>query len=173
VAHVEPCSSRPTATSSPRGLCEQSFADYVFFCNSGAEAMECVIKGDAQSITPPRAIPSAIASITFEGAFHGRTAGDFGAATGSAKYLEGLRARRWTASTRWPHGDLEAVKKAIGPHTAGYPDRAGAGARAASARRRTPFLQELCANCATSRACCWRSTRCRPAWAAPGRSVCL
>ena len=69
-------------------LCEQSFADFVFFCNSGAEAMEGVIKlvrhhhfskghGERYRI------------ITFEGAFHGRTLGTL-AATGSAKYLEGF-----------------------------------------------------------------------------------
>jgi Ornithine/acetylornithine aminotransferase len=36
--------------------------------------------------------------VTFEGAFHGRTLGTL-AATGSAKYLEGL-VRRWTVLTR-------------------------------------------------------------------------
>ena len=97
-------------------LCEQSFADFVFFCNSGAEAMEGVIKlvrhhhfskghGERYRI------------ITFEGAFHGRTLGTL-AATGSAKYLEGF-GPPMDGFDQVPHGDIEAVKKAIGPHTAG------------------------------------------------------
>jgi acetylornithine/N-succinyldiaminopimelate aminotransferase len=97
-------------------LCEQSFADFVFFCNSGAEAMEGLIKlvrhyhfskgqGERNRI------------ITFEGAFHGRTLATL-AATGSAKYLEGF-GPPMEGFDQVPHGDLEAVKKAIGPHTAG------------------------------------------------------
>ncbi len=97
-------------------LCEQSFADFVFFCNSGAEALEGVIKlvrhhhfskghGERYRI------------ITFEGAFHGRTLATL-AATGSAKYLEGY-GPPMDGFDQVPHGDLEAVKKAIGPHTAG------------------------------------------------------
>ena len=97
-------------------LCEQSFADFVFFCNSGAEAMEGLIKlvrhhhfskghGERYRI------------ITFEGAFHGRTLATL-AATGSAKYLEGY-GPPMEGFDQVPHGDLDAVKKAIGPHTAG------------------------------------------------------
>src|SRR6201987_2569657 len=97
-------------------LCDESFADFVFFCNSGAEAMEGVIKlarhhhfskghGDRYRI------------ITFAGAFHGRTLGTL-AATGSAKYLEGF-GPPMDGFDQVPHGDLEAVKKAIGPNTAG------------------------------------------------------
>src|SRR6201996_8585509 len=96
-------------------LCEESFADFVFFCNSGAEAMEGVIKlvrhhhfskghGERYRI------------ITFEGAFHGRTLATL-AATGSAKYLEGF-GPPMDGFDQVPHGDIEAVKKAIGPHTA-------------------------------------------------------
>jgi acetylornithine/N-succinyldiaminopimelate aminotransferase len=55
--------------------------------------------------------------ITFEGAFHGRTLGTL-AATGSAKYLEGF-GPPLEGFDQVAHGDLEAVKKAIGPHTAG------------------------------------------------------
>jgi acetylornithine/N-succinyldiaminopimelate aminotransferase len=97
-------------------LCEQSFADFVFFCNSGAEAMEGVIKlvrhyhfskghGERNRI------------ITFEGAFHGRTLATL-AATGSAKYLEGF-GPPMDGFDQVAHGDLDAVKKAIGPNTAG------------------------------------------------------
>ena len=69
-------------------LCEQSFADFVFFCNSGAEAMEGVIKL-ARHYQSSKGKPERYRIITFEGAFHGRTLATL-AATGSAKYLEGF-----------------------------------------------------------------------------------
>jgi acetylornithine/N-succinyldiaminopimelate aminotransferase len=97
-------------------LCEQSFADFVFFCTSGAEAMECAIKV-ARRYHAQKGHPERYRLITFEGAFHGRTLGTL-AATGSAKYLEGF-GPPLDGFDQVPHGDLEAVKKAIGPHTAG------------------------------------------------------
>jgi acetylornithine/N-succinyldiaminopimelate aminotransferase len=96
-------------------LCEQSFADFVFFCNSGAEALECVIKV-ARKYHAAKGHPERYRIITFEGAFHGRTLATL-AATGSAKYLEGF-GPPMDGFDQVPHGDLEAVKKAIGPHTA-------------------------------------------------------
>jgi len=97
-------------------LCEQSFADFVFFCNSGAEAMEGVIKV-VRRYQFSKGHPERYRIITFEGAFHGRTLATL-AATGSAKYLEGFGAPM-DGFDQVPHGDIEAVKKAIGPHTAG------------------------------------------------------
>jgi acetylornithine/N-succinyldiaminopimelate aminotransferase len=97
-------------------LCEQSFADFVFFCNSGAEAMEGVIKL-VRHYHFSKGHPERYRIITFEGAFHGRTLATL-AATGSAKYLEGF-GPPMDGFDQVPHGDLEAVKKAIGPHTAG------------------------------------------------------
>jgi len=97
-------------------LCEQSFADFVFFCNSGAEAMECAIKV-TRRYHAAKGHPERYRIVTFEGAFHGRTLGTL-AATGSAKYLEGF-GPPLDGFDQVPHGDLEAVKKAIGPHTAG------------------------------------------------------
>jgi acetylornithine/N-succinyldiaminopimelate aminotransferase len=97
-------------------LCEQSFADFVFFCNSGAEAMECVIKV-VRKYQASKGRPERYRLITFEGAFHGRTLATL-AATGSAKYLEGF-GPPMDGFDQVPHGDLEAVKKAIGPQTAG------------------------------------------------------
>jgi acetylornithine/N-succinyldiaminopimelate aminotransferase len=97
-------------------LCEQSFADFVFFCNSGAEAMECAIKV-ARRYHAAKGHPERYRLVTFEGAFHGRTLGTL-AATGSAKYLEGF-GPPLDGFDQVPHGDLEAVKKAIGPNTAG------------------------------------------------------
>jgi acetylornithine/N-succinyldiaminopimelate aminotransferase len=97
-------------------LCEQSFADYVFFCNSGAEAMEGVIKL-VRHHQFSKGHPERYRIITFEGAFHGRTLATL-AATGSAKYLEGF-GPPMDGFDQVPHGDIEAVKKAIGPNTAG------------------------------------------------------
>jgi acetylornithine/N-succinyldiaminopimelate aminotransferase len=97
-------------------LCEHSFADFVFFCNSGAEAMEGVIKL-VRHYHFSKGHPERYRIVTFEGAFHGRTLGTL-AATGSAKYLEGF-GPPMDGFDQVPHGDIEAVKKAIGPHTAG------------------------------------------------------
>jgi acetylornithine/N-succinyldiaminopimelate aminotransferase len=97
-------------------LCDASFADFVFFCNSGAEAMEGVIKL-VRHYHFSKGHPERYRIITFEGAFHGRTLATL-AATGAAKYLEGF-GPPMDGFDQVPHGDLEAVKKAIGPHTAG------------------------------------------------------
>ena len=124
-------------------LCEQSFADYVFFANSGAEAMECAIKVTRHHHFS-NGHPERTRIITFEGAFHGRTLGTL-AATGAAKYLEGYGAPL-EGFDQIPLGDVEALKKAIGPHTAGImiePLQGEGGVRAPShAFFRT--LRELC-----------------------------
>jgi acetylornithine/N-succinyldiaminopimelate aminotransferase len=97
-------------------LCEQSFADFVFFCNSGAEAMECAIKV-TRKYHAAKGHPERYRIVTFEGAFHGRTLATL-AATGSAKYLEGF-GPPMDGFDQVPHGDLEAVRRTIGPQTAG------------------------------------------------------
>jgi acetylornithine/N-succinyldiaminopimelate aminotransferase len=97
-------------------LCEQSFADYVFFANSGAEAMECAIK-ITRKHHAAKGHPERYRIITFEGAFHGRTLATL-AATGSAKYLDGF-GPPMDGFDQVGLGDLDAVKRAIGPHTAG------------------------------------------------------
>jgi acetylornithine/N-succinyldiaminopimelate aminotransferase len=88
----------------------------VFFCNSGAEAMECAIKV-ARRYHASKGHPERYRLVTFEGAFHGRTLGTL-AATGAAKYLEGYGAPL-EGFDQVPLGDLEAVKKVLGPNTAG------------------------------------------------------
>src|SRR4051812_21218427 len=97
-------------------LCEQSFADLVFFCNSGAEAMECAIKV-TRHYHFSKGRPERTRIVTFEGAFHGRTLGTL-AATGAAKYLEGY-GPPLQGFDQVPLGDLDAVKKVVGPDTAG------------------------------------------------------
>jgi acetylornithine/N-succinyldiaminopimelate aminotransferase len=97
-------------------LCEQSFADYVFFANSGAEAMECAIKM-TRHYHFSKGNPERYRIVTFEGAFHGRTLATL-AATGAAKYLEGY-GPPMEGFDQVPLGDIDAVKAAIGPNTAG------------------------------------------------------
>jgi acetylornithine/N-succinyldiaminopimelate aminotransferase len=97
-------------------LCEQSFADFVFFANSGAEALECAIK-ITRKYHAAKGHPERYRIVTFEGAFHGRTLATL-AATGSAKYLEGF-GPPMDGFDQVPLGDLDGVKKACGPQTAG------------------------------------------------------
>jgi len=124
-------------------LCELSFADFVFFCNSGAEALEGVIKLVRHSHFS-KGHPERYRIITFEGAFHGRTLATL-AATGSAKYLEGY-GPPMDGFDQVPHGDLDAVKRAIGPHTAGIliePIQGEGGVRA-TPHAFAKALRELC-----------------------------
>lgn len=112
-------------------LCEASFADVVFFCNSGAEAMEACIKM-ARKYQAANGKPERYRLITFDGAFHGRTLATL-AAGGQQKYLEGF-GPVVEGFDQVPLGDLEATKKAIGPHTAGIiiePWQGEGGVRAA------------------------------------------
>ena len=96
-------------------LCGLSFADTVFFQNSGAEAIECAIKM-ARKYQAVAGKPERFRIITFEGAFHGRTLAAI-AATGNKKYLEGF-GPPMPGFDQVPFADLEAVKKTIGPETA-------------------------------------------------------
>src|ERR1700759_1454411 len=114
--HMSNLFKSPDGEKLAKRLCEQSFADFVFFCNSGAEAMEGVIKL-VRHYHFSKGQPERNRIITFEGAFHGRTLATL-AATGSAKYLEGF-GPPMDGFDQVPHGDIEAVKKAIGPPTAG------------------------------------------------------
>ncbi|QTL04883.1 aspartate aminotransferase family protein [Aquabacter sp. L1I39] len=97
-------------------LTEATFADTMFFTNSGAEALECAIKM-ARRYQFVSGSPERNRLITFEGAFHGRTLATI-AAGGNAKYLEGF-SPDMPGFDQVPFGDIEAVKAAIGPHTAG------------------------------------------------------
>jgi len=96
-------------------LCALSFADTVFFQNSGAEAIECAIKM-ARKYQFACGKPERFRIITFEGAFHGRTLAAI-AATGNKKYLEGF-GPPVEGFDQVPFADLEATKNAIGPATA-------------------------------------------------------
>jgi acetylornithine/N-succinyldiaminopimelate aminotransferase len=97
-------------------LVAATFADTVFFCNSGGEALECAIKM-ARKFHAHNGAPQRYRLVTFEGAFHGRTLATI-AAGGQKKYLEGF-GPKVEGFDQVPFGDLDAVKRAIGPETAG------------------------------------------------------
>jgi acetylornithine/N-succinyldiaminopimelate aminotransferase len=114
VWHVSNLYRIPEAERLADRLCAISFADTVFFQNSGAEAVECAIKM-ARRYQFASGRPERFRIITFEGAFHGRTLATI-AATGNKKYLEGF-GPPVEGFDQVPFGDLEATKKAIGPAT--------------------------------------------------------
>src|SRR6185437_14326745 len=97
-------------------LCDMSFADFVFFANSGAEAMEGVIKL-VRKHQSASGHPERYRIITFEGCFHGRTLATLAAAK-NKKHLDGF-GPPMDGFDQVPVGDIAAVKKAITPETAG------------------------------------------------------
>src|SRR5258708_20840926 len=115
VWHVSNLYKIPDGERLATRLCEASFADVVFFANSGAEVVECAIKM-ARKYQAVSGRGERYRIVTFEGAFHGRTLATI-AAGGQAKYLEGF-GPPVDGFDQVPLGDLEAVKKAIGPLTA-------------------------------------------------------
>ena len=96
-------------------LISSSFADTAFFCNSGAEALECAIKiGRRYHQAGGR--PERYRIITAENAFHGRTLATI-AAGGQARHLDGF-APVVEAFDRIPFGDLNEARAAITAETA-------------------------------------------------------
>ncbi len=96
-------------------LCANTFADKVFFTNSGAEAMECSIKM-ARRCQHGNGHPERYRTITFDGSFHGRTLATIAAAN-QKKHLEGFGPRVEGFDTL-PDLDLDLVRQAITPETA-------------------------------------------------------
>ncbi len=95
--------------------CEHSFADAVFFANSGTEAVECALKS-ARRFHYVNGAPERIDIIGFDGAFHGRTFAAVNAA-GNPKYLEGF-GPRLPGYKQCPFGDLAALEAMIDEKTA-------------------------------------------------------
>lgn len=96
-------------------LCLESFADRAFFCNSGAEAIECSIKL-ARKYHDDNGNPDRYRVITVQGAFHGRTMTTIAAAA-SEKLVKGF-GPLMDSFDQVPFGDLDAVKAAISDETA-------------------------------------------------------
>ena len=139
VWHVSNLYRIPEAERLAERLCEASFADLVFFCNSGAEAMEAAIK-TARKYQYASGKPERHRVITFEGAFHGRTLATL-AAGGQKKYLEGF-GPVVAGFDQVPLGDIDAVQAMIGPETAAIliePIQGEGGVRVVPA----PFLRAL------------------------------
>jgi acetylornithine/N-succinyldiaminopimelate aminotransferase len=112
-------------------LCTLSFADLVFFANSGAEAMEGVIKV-IRKYQSANGHPERYRIITFEGCFHGRTLATLAAAK-NKKHLDGF-GPEMDGFDQVPLGDIEAVRRAITSETAGIliePVQGEGGVRAA------------------------------------------
>jgi len=95
-------------------LVETTFADTVFFTNSGAEAMECAIKTARKHFSAKGEDRFEI--ITFEGSFHGRTIATISAA-GAEKLTKGF-GPLLPGFRHLPFGDHDALHAAIGPQTA-------------------------------------------------------
>ncbi|MBM3522514.1 MAG: aspartate aminotransferase family protein [Alphaproteobacteria bacterium] len=143
VWHVSNIFRIPEGERLAKRLTEATFADTVFFSNSGAEAMECAIKL-ARKFHAHNGHPDRYRIITFEGAFHGRTLATI-AAGGQKKHLEGF-GPKVDGFDQVPFDDRKALEAAIGPQTAAIliePIQGEGGIRPVA----TPFLRwlrELC-----------------------------
>lgn len=108
-----------------------SFADVVFFTNSGTEAIEGALK-TARKYHTANGQPERIDIIGFQGSFHGRSYAAVNA-SGNANYIDGF-GPRLPGYVQAPWGDLDALKKLIGPTTAAIilePVQGEGGVRAA------------------------------------------
>ena len=137
--HVSNLHRIPEQERLAKRLCAASFADRVFFANSGAEAVECSIKA-ARRYHFKNGAPERYRLVTFEGAFHGRTLATI-AAGGQTKHLEGF-GPPVDGFDQVAALDIGAVEAAIGDETAGIliePIMGEGGMREVSWR----FLQDL------------------------------
>jgi acetylornithine/N-succinyldiaminopimelate aminotransferase len=113
--HTSNLFQMPEGERLARRLVDATFADLVFFANSGAEANEAAIKM-ARKRHAVAGHPERFHILTFEGAFHGRTLATL-AAGGQAKYLEGFGPKA-PGFDQIPITDLDEVEATIGPHSA-------------------------------------------------------
>ena len=115
--HVSNLYGSPQGEHLAQRLVDLTFADTVFFTNSGAEAVECAIK-TARSYHQHGGDPQRFELITFNQAFHGRTLGTISASNqekmhkGFEPLLPGFKYAEFN--------DLEAAKAVMGPNTAGF-----------------------------------------------------
>ena len=129
--HVSNLYQNPEGERFARRLVDATFADLVFFANSGAEANEAAVKM-ARRRHSIDGHPERYRTLTFEGAFHGRTLAMI-AAGGQAKYLDGF-GPKVDGFDQIPLTDLAAVEAAIGPGTGSDHDRADPGRGRGAAR---------------------------------------
>ena len=137
--HVSNLYEIPEQTRLADRLVANSFADTTFFCNSGAEALECGIKM-IRKYHAAHGHPEKYRMISIQGAFHGRTLATI-AAGGQEKYLAGF-GPKVDGFDQVAFGNLNELRAAITPQTAGImiePVQGEGGARANSAE----YLQAL------------------------------
>ncbi|MFT4054898.1 MAG: aspartate aminotransferase family protein [Novosphingobium sp.] len=141
--HVSNLYGSPQGEAVAKRLVDLTFADTVFFTNSGAEAVECAMK-TARAYHQSVGNDHKYELITFNQAFHGRTMATISASSqekmhkGFLPLLPGFKYVEFN--------DLEAAKAAIGPNTAGFmvePIQGEGGIRIAT----DEFLQGLRALC--------------------------
>ncbi|MBC2652579.1 aspartate aminotransferase family protein [Novosphingobium flavum] len=141
--HVSNLYGSPQGEHLAQRLVDLTFADTVFFTNSGAEAVECAIK-TARAYHQHVGNDHKFELITFNNAFHGRTLATISASSqekmhkGFLPLLPGFKYA--------PFDDLEAARALIGPNTAGFlvePVQGEGGIRPAS----DAFMQGLRALC--------------------------
>ncbi|MEO5611334.1 MAG: aspartate aminotransferase family protein [Sphingomicrobium sp.] len=141
--HVSNLYGSPQGEALAQRLCDLTFADTVFFTNSGVEAVECAIK-TARRYHYAKGNPEKHDLITFSNAFHGRTMATI-SATDQPKMIDGF-APLLPGFKVVPFDDLDAALAAIDGNTAGFllePVQGEGGIRPAS----QAFLKGLRAAC--------------------------
>lgn len=142
--HVSNLYGSPQGEELAKRLVDKTFADTVFFTNSGAEAVECAIKTARAYHQSEGGNPERTELITFNNAFHGRTMATISASNqdkmhkGFLPLLEGFRYCEFD--------NLEMAKSLVGPKTAGFlvePIQGEGGIRPAS----DEFMKGLRAIC--------------------------
>ncbi|MBW8752958.1 MAG: aspartate aminotransferase family protein [Sphingomonadales bacterium] len=130
--HVSNLYGSPQGERLAQRLVDLTFADTVFFTNSGAEAVECAIK-TARSYHQHGGNEQKFELITFNQAFHGRTLATISASSQEKMHKGFLPLMPGFKYVEFD--DLDAVKAAIGPQTAGFlvePIQGEGGIRTAS-----------------------------------------
>ncbi|WP_342658421.1 aspartate aminotransferase family protein [Sphingomonas sp. NY01] len=115
--HVSNLYGSPQGEHLAQRLVDATFADTVFFTNSGAEAVECAIK-TARRYHYANGNPERHTLITFNNAFHGRTLGAI-SATNQAKMRDGFEPLL-PGFAYAPFDDLDAALALIDDNTAGF-----------------------------------------------------
>jgi acetylornithine/N-succinyldiaminopimelate aminotransferase len=141
--HVSNIYTIPQQTALADALCAKTFADVVFFTNSGTEAIECALK-TARKYHWANGQPERIEVIGFEGAFHGRSYAAVYAA-GNPTYVEGF-GPPLPGYTQLPFGDMEVFEAALTDKTAAViiePIQGEGGARSLPASD-LKLMRDLC-----------------------------
>ena len=123
--------------------CSRTFADVVFFTNSGTEAIECALKL-ARKFHVANGHPEKIDVIGFSGSFHGRSYAAVNA-SGNATYLDGF-GPRLLGYVQAEFGAWDMLKQMVGPNTAAIliePVQGEGGCRAVPDEA-LKLMRELC-----------------------------